>query len=505
MVLADLGAEVIRVDRAGKASGGDPDDPPADLLNRGRRSVASRPQAPRRRRGRARPGGVGRRAHRGLPARRHGAPRPRSRRVPGPQPEAGVRPHDRLGPGRALRPDRRPRHQLHRPRRRAGPIGRAGEAPDAADQPGRRLRRRRHAARPRHLRRAARGRPLRSGPGGRRGHGRRRRPAHDDDPLVPGHGHLGATTAARTCSTPAPTSTTPTRCADGRYVSIGSIEPQFYAELLRLTGLEGEELPWQQDRTAVAGLKERLAGDLQGEDPRRVVRDHGGHRRLLRPGAVAGRGARAPAQRARGTFVEVAGIVQPAPAPRFSRTPGAIRRPPPHAGQHTDEVLAELGLRRRADRRAAASRRHRVGRVGTSPPAVHRHLAAFSTTSRIASVTRSGPPPRPRAPSSRQPAGRGAEHEPALLVLHVCPFARFGIRSVVVGDDRDRDVADLLALCPGVLLDLQVVALLDIGRVVPPRGWGPPAGRARGRRRATGSRRRRARRSGRGERRRSLR
>ena len=41
--------------------------------------------------------------------------------------------------------------------------------------------------------------------------------------------------------------------ADGKYVSIGSIEPQFYAELLRLTGLEGEELPWQQDRTAVAG------------------------------------------------------------------------------------------------------------------------------------------------------------------------------------------------------------------------------------------------------------
>jgi alpha-methylacyl-CoA racemase len=45
----------------------------------------------------------------------------------------------------------------------------------------------------------------------------------------------------------------------------------------------------------------------------------------------------------RGTFTEVAGLVQPAPAPRFSRTPGAIARPPAHAGQHTDEVLAELG------------------------------------------------------------------------------------------------------------------------------------------------------------------
>ena len=48
--------------------------------------------------------------------------------------------------------------------------------------------------------------------------------------------------------------------------------------------------------------------------------------------------------RERGTFAAVAGVVQPGPAPRFSRTPGAIRRPPPHSGQHTDEILGELGL-----------------------------------------------------------------------------------------------------------------------------------------------------------------
>jgi alpha-methylacyl-CoA racemase len=46
----------------------------------------------------------------------------------------------------------------------------------------------------------------------------------------------------------------------------------------------------------------------------------------------------------RGTFTEVAGLTQPAPAPRFSRTPGRIERPPPHAGQHTDEVLADWGI-----------------------------------------------------------------------------------------------------------------------------------------------------------------
>jgi len=47
---------------------------------------------------------------------------------------------------------------------------------------------------------------------------------------------------------------------------------------------------------------------------------------------------------ARGTFTEVAGVVQPRPAPRFSRTDSSIQRPPPHAGQHTDEVLAEVGI-----------------------------------------------------------------------------------------------------------------------------------------------------------------
>jgi alpha-methylacyl-CoA racemase len=55
--------------------------------------------------------------------------------------------------------------------------------------------------------------------------------------------------------------------------------------------------------------------------------------------------------KARETFVEVDGVVQPAPAPRFSRTPGAVQRPPARAGEHTDDALAEWGLP--ADRIAA--------------------------------------------------------------------------------------------------------------------------------------------------------
>ena len=76
-----------------------------------------------------------------------------------------------------------------------------------------------------------------------------------------------------------------------------------------------------------------------------MVRPDGGHRRLLRAGAVADRGPGAiPTTWPASTFVDVAGIPQPAPAPRFSRTPGAIQRPPAHDGQHTDEALGDWGF-----------------------------------------------------------------------------------------------------------------------------------------------------------------
>ena len=133
--------------------------------------------------------------------------------------------------------------------------------------------------------------------------------------------------------------------ADGKYVSIGSIEPQFYAELLRLTGLEGEELPWQQDRNEWPAMKERLAAIFRTKTRDEWCELMEGTDVCFAPVLVDGRGARSTRTTShRGTFVEVAGITQPAPAPRFSRTPGEIRRPPAHAGQHTDEVLAEAGV-----------------------------------------------------------------------------------------------------------------------------------------------------------------
>jgi alpha-methylacyl-CoA racemase len=133
-------------------------------------------------------------------------------------------------------------------------------------------------------------------------------------------------------------------CADGTYVSIGSIEPQFYAELLRLTGLEGEELPWQQDRSQWPALKERLAAIFRTKTRAEWCELMEGTDVCFAPVLAIPEAIEHPHNVARGTFVEVAGIPQPGPAPRFSRTPGEISRPPAHAGQHTDEVLAEIGL-----------------------------------------------------------------------------------------------------------------------------------------------------------------
>lgn len=132
--------------------------------------------------------------------------------------------------------------------------------------------------------------------------------------------------------------------SDGGYVSIGSIEPQFYAELLRLTGLEGEELPNQMDRSAWPALKQRFA-ELFRQKTRDEWCEIMEHTDVCFAPVLAMDEAPAhPHLAERGTFTEVAGVTQPAPAPRFSRTPGAIENPPPHPGQHTDEILDSWGF-----------------------------------------------------------------------------------------------------------------------------------------------------------------
>jgi alpha-methylacyl-CoA racemase len=133
---------------------------------------------------------------------------------------------------------------------------------------------------------------------------------------------------------------------DGKYVSIGSIEPQFYAELLEKTGLAGETLPAQMDRSGWEVLKRRLAAIFKEKTRDEWCEVMEGSDVCFAPVLSMNECQEHPHIRARGTFVRVAGASQPAPAPRFSRSKTQIARPPPHPGQHTDEALADWGFSR---------------------------------------------------------------------------------------------------------------------------------------------------------------
>ncbi len=132
--------------------------------------------------------------------------------------------------------------------------------------------------------------------------------------------------------------------SDARYVSIGSIEPQFYAELLEKTGLAGEELPDQMDKSGWDSLKERLTDIFKSKtrDEWCVIME--GSDICFAPVLSLEEAPKHPHNVARKTFIEVEGIVQPAPAPRFGRTPGEISRPAAQAGQHTAEALGDWGF-----------------------------------------------------------------------------------------------------------------------------------------------------------------
>jgi len=133
--------------------------------------------------------------------------------------------------------------------------------------------------------------------------------------------------------------------ADGKYVSIGSIEPQFYAELLRLTGLDSDpDMAQQMNRSRWPELKERLTKVFLGKTRDEWCEIMEGTDVCFAPVLAPSEAPDHPHNVTRNTFVEVAGIRQPGPAPRFSRTPGSISRPPSHAGQHTDEVLSDWGF-----------------------------------------------------------------------------------------------------------------------------------------------------------------
>ena len=132
-------------------------------------------------------------------------------------------------------------------------------------------------------------------------------------------------------------------CADGRYVAVGAIEPQFYAALVAGLGLEAETLGAQNDKASWPAVRERFAAVFLTRTRDEWVAHFAGRDACVAPVNTTEETLADPHLVARGTVVEVDGVPQPAPAPRFGRTPAAVDRPAPGAGEHTDEVLAGLG------------------------------------------------------------------------------------------------------------------------------------------------------------------
>ena len=133
--------------------------------------------------------------------------------------------------------------------------------------------------------------------------------------------------------------------SDAKFVSIGSIEPQFYAELLRLTGLTDDpDFAGQHNRGNWPKLKERLSEVFRSKTRDEWTSIMEGTDVCFAPVLSIKEAPQHPHMAARQTFVDVNGLTQPAPAPRFSRTPGEIARPAAHPGQHTDEALADWGF-----------------------------------------------------------------------------------------------------------------------------------------------------------------
>ncbi|MDB5471664.1 MAG: hypothetical protein JWR84_3224 [Caulobacter sp.] len=134
------------------------------------------------------------------------------------------------------------------------------------------------------------------------------------------------------------------QCADGKWISIGSIEPQFYALLLEKTGITDPAFQNQMDRSAWPELTQKLAGVLKTKTQAEWCAIMDATDICFAPILDLDEAPKHPHNVARETFVTVEGVVQPAPAPRFSATPGKIQGPPPKIGSHNEAALSDWGF-----------------------------------------------------------------------------------------------------------------------------------------------------------------
>lgn len=132
--------------------------------------------------------------------------------------------------------------------------------------------------------------------------------------------------------------------ADSKYLSVAAMEARFFDELLARIGIDPADIPPQWDHDGWPAAKERLAGVFRSRTRDEWCDLLAGTDTCVAPVLTMGEALTDPHNVARRTFVDVGGVRQPAPAPRFSRTPTEIRRPPSHPGADTDQGLTAWGI-----------------------------------------------------------------------------------------------------------------------------------------------------------------
>lgn len=132
--------------------------------------------------------------------------------------------------------------------------------------------------------------------------------------------------------------------SDGKHVSVAPVEPKFYVELIRCLGLDPAALPGQFDRDSWPEVRRMFADIFRSRTRDEWCAIMEGHEACFAPVLTVDEATRDPHAKARQMYVDVDGVLQPAPAPRFSRTPSEVSRPPPVPGSKTDEVLADWGF-----------------------------------------------------------------------------------------------------------------------------------------------------------------
>ena len=131
--------------------------------------------------------------------------------------------------------------------------------------------------------------------------------------------------------------------ADGRHVALGALEPKFFAELARRLGLDERFVKRQYDRKLWPEMREAIAAAVRTKTRDEWCSALEGSDACFAPVLSLEEAPRHAHAQARGAFVTLDGVVQPAPAPRFGRSVPGTPRPAPVIGVHTEAVLAEAG------------------------------------------------------------------------------------------------------------------------------------------------------------------